>query len=470
MKKNKLLIISIVFLIITVGVCSISFYMIEPDYLWHIKAGEFIFNNGILKKDVFSWYLYGKYWMSHEWLFELFIFTLKKCFGVFHVFIYLMICVSILLFLCFNYNKKDIFKNVLFSIVWISLFLLIIFNIHVRPHMLSYCLLALTVYILYDFYNNNKSKKIYFLPLIGIIWSNVHGGSSNLIYILGIIFFISYLFRFKFTKIESTNIDKKDLFKLFVVIILCVFSIIINIHGIKMLVYPYFNIMDSKMINNIYEWRSTSLNDPLHYIYILFVLFVFLVMLFSKKRIRLIDFLLFLFTTYLGLKSIRFWFYSYIISSFFIFYYVDKRKIDKGTEIGVLGLSLIFLFIFIMNSKNVFSYDYSCFLKKKDINKIKELNPKRLFNMYDYGGDLIYNDIKVFIDGRADLYSSYNYSDYLDISNAKNNYISLIKKYNFDYMLIDDKYSIGDYLKNNDDYTLMYKNKNIRIYKKITDQ
>ena len=90
--------------------------------------------------------------------------------------------------------------------------------------------------------------------------------------------------------------------------------------------------------------------------------------------------------------------------------------------------------------------------------------------MYDYGGDLIYNDIKVFIDGRADLYSSYNYSDYLDISNAKNNYISLIKKYNFDYMLIDDKYSIGDYLKNNDDYTLMYKNKNIRIYKKITDQ
>ena len=54
---------------------SISLFLlltmrVESDYFWHIKAGEYMFKNGILRKDVFSWILNGKYWMSHEWLFE----------------------------------------------------------------------------------------------------------------------------------------------------------------------------------------------------------------------------------------------------------------------------------------------------------------------------------------------------------------------------------------------------------------
>ena len=87
--------------------------------------------------------------------------------------------------------------------------------------------------------------------------------------------------------------------------------------------------------------------------------------------------------------------------------------------------------------------------------------------MYDYGGDLIYNDIDVFVDGRADLYSKYNYNDYLNITNLDKDYVSLIKKYDFDYMLIDDRFSSGTYLKYTNDYQLLYSNKHIKIYKKM---
>ncbi len=37
---------------------------------------------------------------------------------------------------------------------------------------------------------------------------------------------------------------------------------------------------------------------------------------------------------------------------------------------------------------------------------IKKEEPDRLFNDYDYGGELIFAEIPVFYDGRADLYSA----------------------------------------------------------------
>ena len=86
--KNKNFLVLLIMLAISVSLFSISFYVLEPDYLWHIKAGEYMFNHGILKKDVFSWYLRSKYWMSHEWLFEILIYCLKNLFGNLHLLIY----------------------------------------------------------------------------------------------------------------------------------------------------------------------------------------------------------------------------------------------------------------------------------------------------------------------------------------------------------------------------------------------
>ena len=84
--------------------------------------------------------------------------------------------------------------------------------------------------------------------------------------------------------------------------------------------------------------------------------------------------------------------------------------------------------------------------------------------MYDYGGELIYYDIPVFIDGRADLYSSYNYLDYLHISMLQGDFVSLLDSYSFDYFLVDKNYPIYTYLRYDNHYELIYSNKNVRIF------
>lgn len=455
--KENLILILIAFLLFSITLTLAASICFETDFFWHIKAGEYMSKHGILTKDVFSWYMYGTSWMSHEWLFEIIIYNLTKLLGNSFNFIFPFVCISILELIFFIYNKKNYLKNIPFTLLWIIFNLLFVFYIQIRPHLISYIFLALTIWFLYDLYKNENSKKIYILPFLSICWANVHGGSSNLGYIFCFIFLITGLFSFKFSKIEAKRINKKQAFKYLIVMILSMISVCINVHGFKMFLYPYQNMGDTLMLSNITEWQPTVLSDASHYPYFVLVILILFVFIFSKKKIQLIDFVLFGVSLLLGFKSIRFWSFTYIIMNFVVFDYVGKRKIDRSTCLGIFLLSLSLILFSITNFPNL--SPSNDLLDEKVINILKTEKPKRLYNMYDYGGILIYNDIEVFVDGRADLYSKYNYKDYLNISSLKGDYPKLIDKYNFDYFLVSDKYQLYTYLKYNDKYELVYKNK-----------
>lgn len=469
MKKNKLFIL---FILLFISICLflLIFYGIEPDYFWHIKAGEYMFKNGVLTHDVFSWVLNGKYWMSHEWLFEIIIYSFKLLFGKYHTIIYCFISLLSLLSIIFIHNRKNITKNVPYTLMYMTLFAIVSFGfIQARPHMISFCFIALTIWFLNDLYKNENSKKIYFLPLIAILWANIHGGSSNLTYIFAFIFLFSGLFSIKFKNIESNKLTKKQIYKYLIVIVLCMLGICINIHGFKMFIYPYENMLDSMMMGNINEWQPTTFTDVFNYSYFIFIAMVIIIIFFSNKKIRLIDCLLLVATAFLGIKSLRFWLYCPIVMSFVIFDYFDERKLDKGTSLVVSIIIIGLIGAFAFNFRSITNVEYEIYLNKKVIKILKDEKPKRLFNMYDYGGELVYNDIPVFIDGRADLYSKYNLGDYLYIVNCNDNYDSLIDKYDFDYLLVSKKYELYKYLNNDEEYEELYKNKYLVLYKKTVN-
>ena len=465
-KKHKY-VLGISFLLVCFSLFMTMLFHKESDYLWHVKAGEYMVKNkGVLTKDVFSWFMNGKYWMSHEWGFDVLIYLLKSLFGKSHLFIYPFLCITGLLLILFFSNKKNYLKNIIFSLFWIIGFLIFCVYMQARPHLLSFSFVALTIWYLYDLFNNEKSKKIYFLPLVTLFWTNFHGGSSNLSYILCLIFVVVGLFKFNFTKVAATRLGKKQILKYLSVALICALVICINPHGVKMLSYPYLNIADSVMVNFISEWQPTVLSNSSHYPYFILVIFIVGVMLLSKEKIKFIDLALLGISIVLGLKSIRFWGYTYIFMSYVVFNYINERKIDRGTTRILFLLGSLFLVIFMTNYE-ILDKEYSKkVISDEMISTIKKESPKRLYNMYDYGGELIYNDIEVFIDGRADLYSKYNLSDYSDISMLKGDYIKMIEKYDFDYFLVNRKYPINTYLGYSDDYEVLLDNKDTILYKK----
>lgn len=442
------------------------FFCRDSDYFWHIKAGESILEHGILTHDVFSWVLLGKKWMSHEWLFEVFLAFLKAFFGVYHPVIYVFCSLVLLFLILFFTNKKNYLRNIPFSLIWIIFFLIFVGFIQARPHLISFSLFAITIYLLYDLYRDESSKKIYFLPLITILWANVHGGSSNLPYLFCFIFLFCGLFQFRFSKIEAMRLSKKQLIRYFCIMILCMICTCFNPHGIDMFFYPYVNILNTTMLSNISEWQPTVLSNVSHYPYFILLVALIFSLLFSKKKIQWIDFVLLCVVAFLGLKSIRFWPYTYIVSTYFIFSYIPEMKIVRGTNICLIGLVFLFFCLFVTQKDMILTSIQKERYDSRFIQIIKEENPQRLFNMYDDGGELIYHDILVFIDGRADLYSNYNYEDYLSISNLEKNTSNLIEKYHFDYFLVHKSYPIYTYLKNNDRYIKIYSDEDIVFYKK----
>ena len=71
-------------------------------------------------------------------------------------------------------------------------------------------------------------------------------------------------------------------------------------------------------------------------------------------------------------------------------------------------------------------------------------------------------DLRSFKD---ELYSKYNYKDYLTISRLDYGYSSLIDKYQFDYFVIPRKSGLSTYLKDSDSYQLLYQDKKTVIFK-----
>lgn len=461
--------IDICLLLFIISFCFflLLFFVKDPDYYWHIKAGEYMIkNHTILTHDVFSWYLNGKYWMSHEWLFEVIFYGLSLIFPKYHAVVYISVTLTCLGSILFLFNRDEYKKNIPFALCWIAFSLSFYWSIQARPYMISFILLALCLYFLFDLKKNEDSKKIYWLPLISVLWSNFHGGSSNLPYLLIIMFLVTGLVSFSYSKIEASKNTKKQNLKYLIVFLLCILSIILNPHGIKMLVYPYQNMADKVMQVNISEWQPTDLSNLKHYPYLILVLVIFLTLLFSKKKIKLLDLVIFIFVLFLGMKSIRFWPYTYISMTFIIFHYVSFRKHDNGTCTVILILSLLCIFLFVINIKNIKNKCNSNMIDNKIIELVKKENPKRLYNFYDYGGYLVYKNIPVFVDGRADLYSPYNYSDYVNISKLYGEYEDLIDYYNFDYFLVSDQFSIYNYLKYSNDYKLIIHKNHIAFYKK----
>ena len=98
------------------------------------------------------------------------------------------------------------------------------------------------------------------------------------------------------------------------------------------------------------------------------------------------------------------------------------------------------------------------------IEYIKKRNPKRLYNYYDYGGYLIYNDIQVFVDGRTDLYSSNILKDALDIQN--HGYKYLLEGYDFDMIVIPCNIPLNIVLSTNNNYYSSMQHDNTIIYEK----
>lgn len=110
------------------------------------------------------------------------------------------------------------------------------------------------------------------------------------------------------------------------------------------------------------------------------------------------------------------------------------------------------------------------------INENLDVDNIRLYNEYNYGSYLLYQNIPVFIDSRADLYTpQFNgdkekdiFTDFIKVSGINVYYEEMFNKYEFTHILIPNNAKINIFLKRDNNYKSLYKDDNFVVYERLT--
>ena len=226
-----------------------------------------------------------------------------------------------------------------------------------------------------------------------------------------------------------------------------------------------------------------------HPCFVTLILVLLLILIFSKTKIKLNELFMICGLIFMSLVSIRHVTFFYIIGVLYLSIIANRYFRDKGDKtLEILGnlivknkivcFSLIVLFSvasffkFQENfkqdfvNKKLYPVDASVFIKDNlDVENLK------LFNGYNFGSYLLFNDIPVFIDSRCDLYlSEFNgldYSIFDDAMEVINNYEEKFKFYGVTHALVYKDSVLNKLLTKDKNFSSLYSDEYFELFEVV---
>jgi len=412
----------------------------DNDTWWHLKTGEYILEQQYVPtSDIFSFYGIENNlnWTAHEWLSDVILFGFYDFLGFKGLILFPILLLSLTLYVLFHFQRWIKPEQYITFYIWLFMsgFILSLFS-STRPHMFSFLLFSITMYCIHHFIKE-KINYIFILPVISLLWVNLHGGSSSLLFVVMFFLICSDLIPFRLQRIENNRLSIIQRKKLYLSFVLSLCTSLINPYGYHILLYPFTNMLDKTMLAYIVEWQSPNLHTPEGIIVFGIIAFAIAIILVSEKKISIFQiFILFSFL-FLSFRSIRQISYFVIALMPIIPLYGPyfKFKFEKTKSYLIICLTFVVLFIvhyMFIASNPVNDKGYP----KESLPYIEEEQPHRLLNDYNWGGYLIWHEydknIHPFIDGRADIFSKYTMHDYSIMIQLNKGWEQVFEKYDFD--------------------------------------
>ncbi len=453
-RKNLLKIILILFMLLFIVV--ISPFQLQNDTFYDIVLGGKYINGDFSKIDTYSIHE-GLVYQTHHFMVCIISFIVYSytSFTGLHVLEIFLTCIIATLFYIAN---RQFVKSKWLSYFWVYIEIIIMSPfISLRAQMYSYILFLLEIIFIEKFLNTSKKKYAIFLTLIPMFIANFHSGVIYLYYIIILLYMFNYS-NINILRIKSDKrIDFKKLKTFLIIIGVSILLSLINPYGIKGLTYGLKTINNSFINSYIQEFQPSSINNTLVLYVVIYIAFILFCVIMSKRDIKLNSILIFVGTTFMFLKSLRhasiFMIFSVMMLSYIEdIYNVFKNwlyKDIKNKDVDIIKKT-IFLFIsmaYIVYISTRMTYIETDYLNGYPINAVKYIKENigqdaRIYNEYEWGSYLMFNDIKVFIDSRCDLYTEeYNKNtrvgmDYMETYDFKQDYNDTVEKYNIEYFLL----------------------------------
>lgn len=475
--KDKRILLPLLFL-----PCLLITRVLDNDTWFLLNSGRYVMNNGIPHIEPFTIHE-NMHFVMQQWLTDVIYWITYDNFGENGLFVIVMICYAIIIFLMYKLTMK--LSNCNF---FVSYAITILVSIYIYPYMVirptifTLILIMLELLSLESYISSKNNKFLMILPFLSLLQINLHAALWPILFIL----FVPYIidsFNFKICSISGQGYEKKYLFLTIIIMILVGF---LNPYGIESMTYLVRSYGYPEM-NIILEMQPANINNAMGiFIFLCIILITFIYIFYRKGKTKIRYFLLTIGTTYMVLTSVRNISIFALCSLFPLSYYLKDFQIPNKQNtitkriilLRKVLVSLIVIILLISVYKKTF--DESTTKEYKNLNCTIDyiLNNEDISNVVLYtgfnDGSLVqYRGLSSYIDPRAEVYFIKNnnkddiFKEYVDLLEGNLYYKKVLDKYKFTHLIVSESDILNSYLQYDNNYEIVYFNDSYKLFKKI---
>jgi hypothetical protein len=229
-----------------------SFLTADPDLWGHIQFGKDLFCSAhFIWEDPYSFTANGHQWINHEWLSELIFYVTYRYFGDAGMLLGKLgigICIAAILTRLCRYRKQT---PIIYTIIMILCISVISPGFMIRPQLFSFLLFTVFFFLFYLYLEQGKNY-LFLLPLLMMLWVNLHGG-----FLMGWIFMVVIVFCQTLARFFGSE-NGDEIRTLWLWLMVSSLAILANPYGPKLLHFLYHSLSIGRQIS---EWSPLPFWD-----------------------------------------------------------------------------------------------------------------------------------------------------------------------------------------------------------------
>ncbi|WP_330834174.1 hypothetical protein [Piscinibacter sp.] len=410
------LIVAVLALCGVLGTMPASRPLSDPDTYWHIAAGRWILEHGAIPTgDPFSHVMPGAPWTTHEWLSEVVLAAAYRVggWGALAALAAASFAATLALLTRFLLARFEPIHALLFTGLAAGM---LMSHLLARPHVLAWPLLALWVGALTDASESRRGPP-WWLWAVMMLWANLHGSFT-----LGLALAGGFAADAVLASPRGERRAVAGRWAAFVA--LALLAAMVTPSGWQGIWYTVYVMRLRFALSMIGEWQSPNFQNaqPLE----LWLLLLFAIALTGRVRLPLLRLLMLLGLIHLAMKHMRNTAILGLVSPFLIatplarqWYAATARGganaqgLDrwfralavpaKSTTVAVVVVLSALAFAAIVPARS--PEPSRVYTPQAALQAAKAAGVRgEVLNDYGFGGYLIFQGVKVFLDGRADMY------------------------------------------------------------------
>lgn len=425
----------------------------DSDFWWHLKVGQYIaVHHAVPSKDFLSYTFVGKPWIDHEWLAELMLFGLYKLGGLWlQIVVYAAVICATFGLVYLRVLRLGV-NRILALFVVTGAFFASTASLGVRIQMLSLLFIALYALLLDRYQRTRNTRYLIALPILMLLWANLHGEFVLGLALLGITFVGEIL---NHVTHQEGALDRAGLKALGIALVTTIAVTIINPNGLRQLMYPLAFIRPNAYTNEIQESASPNFHMAVMMVFEALLLLLVVGTFVRRPKMNWTNLLVILAFTHLALDQVRAVPVWCVVVAPLAALYLEglapqrRRREVRGALVPILNAALlaaVLLFDGVLFSRNInsralaasqqraFPVGAVTYMKSRPL-------PPHVFCTYSWGGYLIWNlfpRYRDFMDSRADtLFNDQMLRSYLAIYGAAPGWNALLARYHVDDVLVE---------------------------------